>query len=163
MDIRESRIIRRAAVTGMPLVGQKALVTGANSGIGKAVAIAMAEAGAHVVVNYVTGDDEAHAVADQIAEFGGKAIVCRADVSNECQVAEMFEEMCAVFGTLDIVVANAGLQRDAPFQEMTLTQWNTVINVNLTGQFCAPARPCASSCGGARGRACRARSARSSA
>ena len=61
MDIRESRIIRRAAVTGMPLAGQKALVTGANSGIGKAVAIAMAEAGAHVVVNYVTGDDEAHA------------------------------------------------------------------------------------------------------
>src|SRR6516165_4820458 len=55
-------------------------------------------------------------------------------------VAEMFEEMCAVFGTLDIVVANAGLQRDAPFQEMTLTQWNTVINVNLTGQFlCARA------------------------
>jgi len=140
MDIRESRIIRRAAVTGMPLAGQKALVTGANSGIGKAVAIAMAEAGAHVVVNYVTGDDAAHAVADQIAEFGGKAIVCRADVSNECQVAEMFEEMCAVFGTLDIVVANAGLQRDAPFQEMTLTQWNTVINVNLTGQFlCARA------------------------
>jgi len=99
MDIRESRIIRRAAVTGMPLAGQKALVTGANSGIGKAVAIAMAEAGAHVVVNYVTGDDEAHAVADQIAGFGGKAIVCRADVSNECEVAEMFEEMCAVFGT----------------------------------------------------------------
>jgi len=100
----------------------------------------MAEAGAHVVVNYVTGDDEAHAVADQIAEYGGKAIVCRADVSNEHEVVEMFEEMCAVFGTLDIVVANAGLQRDASFQEMTLAQWNTVINVNLTGQFlCARA------------------------
>jgi len=126
MDIRESKILRRAAVTSMPLAGQKALITGANSGIGKAVAIAMAKAGA--------------AVADQIAEHGGNAIVCRADVSNECQVAEMFEEMCAVFGTLDIVVANAGLQRDAPFQEMTLTQWNTVINVNLTGQFlCARA------------------------
>jgi len=140
MDIRESTIMRRPAVTSMPLAGQKALITGANSGIGKAVAIAMAQAGAHVAVNYVAGDDEVHAVADQIAGFGGRAIVCRADVSNQHQVAEMFEEACAVFGTLDIVVANAGLQRDAPFREMTLAQWNTVINVNLTGQFlCARA------------------------
>ena len=111
MDIREAKILQRRDVTGMPLMGQKALITGANSGIGKAVAIAMAEAGASVVVNYVTGDEEAHAVADQIACFGGRAMVCRADVSNEYQVAEMFEEACAVFGTLDIVVANAGLQR----------------------------------------------------
>jgi glucose 1-dehydrogenase len=119
MDIRESKIMPRVGVTSMPLAGQKALITGANSGIGKAVAIAMAEAGAAVVVNYVTGDDEAHAIADQITGYGGRAIVCRADVSNEYQVAEMFEEACAVFGTLDIVVANAGLQRDAPFEEMT--------------------------------------------
>ncbi len=140
MDIRESKIMRRGGVAGLPLAGQKALITGANSGIGKAVAIAMAEAGASVVVNYVAGDDEAHAVADQIAGCGGRAIVCRADVANEYQVAEMVEEACAVFGTLDIVVANAGLQRDAPFEEMTLAQWNTVINVNLTGQFlCARA------------------------
>ena len=140
MDIRESKIMRRTGVASTPLAGQKALITGANSGIGKAVAIAMAEAGASVVVNYVTGDEEAHDVADQIACFGGRAMVCRADVSNEYQVAEMFEEACAVFGTLDIVVANAGLQRDAPFPEMTLAQWNTVINVNLTGQFlCARA------------------------
>ena len=140
MGIRESKIMRQAGAASMPLAGQKALITGANSGIGKAVAIALAEAGASVVVNYVTGDDEAHAVADQIAGLGGRAIVCRADVSNEYQVSEMFEEACAVFGTLDIVVANAGLQRDAPFAEMTLAQWNTVINVNLTGQFlCARA------------------------
>ena len=140
MDIRESKIMRHQAFTGLSLAGQKALITGANSGIGKAVAIAMAEAGASVVVNYVTGDDEAHAVADQIVGFGSRAIVCRADVSNECQVADMFEEACTAFGTLDIVVANAGLQRDAPFAEMTLAQWNTVLNVNLTGQFlCARA------------------------
>jgi len=140
MGIRESKIMRQAGAASMPLAGQKALITGANSGIGKAVAIALAEAGASVVVNYVTGDDEAHAVADQIAGLGGRAIVCRADVSNEYQVSEMFEEACVVFGTLDIVVANAGLQRDAPFAEMTLAQWNTVINVNLTGQFlCARA------------------------
>ena len=140
MDIRESKIMRHQAFTGLSLAGQKALITGANSGIGKAVAIAMAEAGASVVVNYVNGDDEAHAVADQIVGFGSRAIVCRADVSNECQVADMFEEACTAFGTLDIVVANAGLQRDAPFAEMTLAQWNTVLNVNLTGQFlCARA------------------------
>ena len=140
MDIRESKIMRRTGVASTPLAGQKALITGANSGIGKAVAIAMAEVGASVVVNYVTGDDEAHAVADQIAGFGGRAIMHRADVSNEYEVAEMFEEACGLFGTLDLVVANAGLQRDAPFQEMTLAQWNTVINVNLTGQFlCARA------------------------
>ena len=80
MDVRESKIMRHQAITGLPLAGQKALITGANSGIGKAVAIAMAEAGASVVVNYFTGDDEAHAVADQIAGFSGRAIVHRADV-----------------------------------------------------------------------------------
>src|SRR5205823_4051830 len=76
----------------------------------------------------------------QIAAAGGQAIALRADVSREDQVDAMFEEACAAFDTLDIVVANAGLQRDAPFEEMTLAQWNTVINVNLTGQFlCARA------------------------
>ncbi len=123
----------------------------------------MAEAGASVVVNYVAGDDEAHAVADQIAGCGGRAIVCRADVANEYQVAEMVEEACAVFGTLDIVVANAGLQRDAPFEEMTLAQWNTVINVNLTGNFPVHGLPSASSCGAARDRRSPGRSAKSSA
>jgi glucose 1-dehydrogenase len=123
-----------------PLAGQKALVTGANSGIGEAVAIALADAGAAVAVNYVAGPEEARAVTDQIAAAGGRAIAVRADVASESEVEEMFEEACAVFGTLDIVVANAGLQRDTPFEDMTLAQWNTVLNVNLTGQFlCARA------------------------
>jgi glucose 1-dehydrogenase len=140
MDIREHVEIVRPRVTDRPLAGQKALVTGANSGIGKAVAIAMAEAGAAVVINYVAGDDDAHAVADRIAADGGRAIALHADVSNEDQVEAMFDAAVATFGTLDIVVANAGLQRDAPFEELTLQQWNTVINVNLTGQFlCARA------------------------
>jgi glucose 1-dehydrogenase len=127
-------------VCGRPLAGQKALVTGANSGIGKAVAIAMAEAGAAVAVNYVTDEEQARAVTEAIARSGGTAIAVRADVSDEAQVTAMFDKACAEFGTLDIVVANAGLQRDAPFAEMTLAQWNTVISVNLTGQFlCARA------------------------
>jgi glucose 1-dehydrogenase len=139
-DTIEAFEIRSPAVGRKPLVGQKALVTGANSGIGKAVAIAFGEAGAAVAVNYVTGEDDAHAVADHIAATGAQALAVRADVSSETQVAEMFKEACARFGTLDIVVANAGLQRDAPFDEMTLTNWNSVINVNLTGQFlCARA------------------------
>jgi glucose 1-dehydrogenase len=140
MDIREHVEIVRPRVTDRPLAGQKALVTGANSGIGKAVAIAMAEAGAAVVINYVAGEDDAHAIADRITAVGGHAIALRADVSNEDQVEAMFDEAIAALGTLDIVVANAGLQRDAPFEELTLQQWNTVINVNLTGQFlCARA------------------------
>jgi glucose 1-dehydrogenase len=135
MDIRETAAIARREVAAMPLAGQTALVTGANSGIGKAVAIAMAEAGAAVAVNYVTGDAEARAVAEAITMLGGNAVAICADVSDERQVEQMFEEACGRFGTLDIVVANAGLQRDAPFEDMTLAQWNTVINVNLTGQF----------------------------
>jgi glucose 1-dehydrogenase len=91
-------------------------------------------------VNYITGDAEANSVIDHIAAAGGHAIAVQGDVSNEAEVAAMFEKTCAAFGTLDIVVANAGLQRDAPFEDMTLAQWNTVINVNLTGQFlCARA------------------------
>lgn len=140
MDIREHIAIAPVRVFAAPLTGQHALVTGANSGIGRAVAIALAEAGAAVAVNYVVGDDDAHAVTEQIVADGGQAIALRADVSREDQVDAMFEAARAAFGTLDIVVANAGLQRDAPFAEMTLTQWNTVIGVNLTGQFlCARA------------------------
>ena len=117
------------------LVGQKALVTGANSGIGRAVALALGQAGADVVVNYVAGDDAAEQVTEEIQKNGSKAYAHKADVSQEDQVQEMFRSMVAQFGTIDILVNNAGLQRDAAFHEMTLAQWNTVISVNLTGQF----------------------------
>jgi len=117
------------------LVGQKALVTGANSGIGRAVAVALGQAGADVVVNYVVGKDAAEQVVGEIRKCGSKAYAQKADVSQEDQVQEMFRSMVAQFGTVDILVNNAGLQRDAAFHEMTLAQWNTVINVNLTGQF----------------------------
>jgi glucose 1-dehydrogenase len=122
------------------LARQKALVTGANSGIGRGVAIALGQAGADVVVNYVAGDDAANAVVDEIRKAGVNAIALKADVSSEDQVAGMFAEAVKQFGTIDILVNNAGLQRDAAFREMTLAQWNTVIGVNLTGQFlCARA------------------------
>jgi glucose 1-dehydrogenase len=122
------------------LAGQKALVTGANSGIGEAAAIALGQAGADVVVNYVTGEDPAQAAVDTIRRSGVKAYAHKADVSQEDQVEDMFRRMVERFGTVDILVNNAGLQRDAAFHEMTLAQWNTVIAVNLTGQFlCARA------------------------
>jgi glucose 1-dehydrogenase len=122
------------------LAGQKALVTGANSGIGRGVALALGEAGADVAVNYVVGDAEANAVVEQIRGFGVRAVACKADVSSEQQVADMFRQAVQEFGTVDILVNNAGLQRDSAFQAMTLQQWQTVIDVNLTGQFlCARA------------------------
>ena len=122
------------------LVGQKALVTGANSGIGAAVAVALAGAGAEVAINYVAGDEAAQAVVDRIVAAGGKAKAYRADVSDEAQVQAMFAAAIADMGTVDILVANAGLQRDAAFAAMTLAQWQMVLNVNLTGQFlCARA------------------------
>ncbi|MBU6455969.1 MAG: SDR family oxidoreductase [Bradyrhizobium sp.] len=117
------------------LSGQKALVTGANSGIGKGVAVALGQAGADVVVNFVDGDDAANAVVEEIKKAGSRAYAHKADVSSEEQVAAMFARMKQEFGTTDILVANAGLQRDAAFHEMTLAQWNKVLDVNLTGQF----------------------------
>ena len=117
------------------LTGQTALVTGANSGIGAAVALALGQAGADVAVNYVVGDEAAQAVVDQITAAGGKARAYKADVSDEGAVQAMFAAVVADFGALDILVANAGLQRDAAFTQMTLAQWNTVLNINLTGQF----------------------------
>jgi len=117
------------------LAGQKALVTGANSGLGRAIAIAFGQAGADVMVNWVAGEEAAEAVVDEITRNGGRACAHRADVAREDQVVAMFRRMREEFGTIDILVNNAGLQRDAAFHDMTLEQWNTVIGVNLTGQF----------------------------
>jgi glucose 1-dehydrogenase len=117
------------------LAGQKALVTGANSGIGRGVALGLAQAGADVVVNYVAGDAAAAAVVEELHACGVKAYAHQADVSVESQVAGMFKSMIERFGTIDILVNNAGLQRDAAITTMTVEQWTTVIAINLTGQF----------------------------
>ncbi len=122
-------------MAAQPLKGQKALVTGANSGIGEAVAVALGAAGAAVVVNYVTGPEVAQQVADKIKAAGGEAMALKADVSREDEVHAMFQRMLKAWGTIDILVNNAGIQRDAPFTEMTLEQWNQVLAINLTGMF----------------------------
>ena len=110
-------------------------MTGASSGIGRAIALALGEAGADVVVNYVSGEDKAQALVEEITSKGSSALAVRADVSDETQVRDMFRTMTDRFDTIDILVNNAGLQQDAPFHEMTLSQWNRVMGVNLTGQF----------------------------
>ncbi len=117
------------------LVGQKALVTGANSGIGRGIAVQLARAGAEVMVNWVADEDATHEVVEEIESRGGRAVAHRADVSSEEEVAAMFARMIEEMGTVDILVNNAGIQSDAPFEEMTLDQWNRVLDINLTGQF----------------------------
>ncbi len=122
-------------MTHQPLKGQTALVTGASSGIGEAVARALGAAGADVVVNFAHHSDAAKRIAADIAAGGVRAMAIRADVSNEAEVQAMFREMLSAWGAIDILVNNAGLQKDAAFVDMTLEQWNTVLSVNLTGMF----------------------------
>jgi len=117
------------------LAGQKALVTGANSGIGQAVAVGMARAGADVIVNYVTNDAAAQEAVKLIEAEGVRGLAIEADVSKEIEVIDMFKKALDAFGTLDILVPNAGLQRDSALVDMTLSEWNTVLGINLTGQF----------------------------
>lgn len=122
------------------LEGQVALVTGASSGIGRATAEAMGAAGAKVVVNYRSQPEEAAKVVAEIKRGGGEAVAVKADVSDGADVDALFEAAVERFGAVDVVVANAGMQKDAGSAEMTLDDWCKVIDVNLTGQFlCARA------------------------
>ncbi len=118
-----------------PLAGQRALVTGANSGIGAAVARELAANGAKVAINYVVDEAAAAQMVNEIEKAGGVAMAIYADVSNEEDVQAMFRQMIETWGSIDILVNNAGIQRDAPFIDMTLAQWNKVMEVNLNGQF----------------------------
>ena len=120
---------------GPSLDGQVALVTGGGSGIGKGVALALAGAGADVVVNYRGGKQGAEEVVAAIRDSGRRSIASQADVSDEASVQEMFRTLLSDFGRLDILVNNAGIQMDSEIDEMTLEHWQTVIDVNLTGQF----------------------------
>jgi glucose 1-dehydrogenase len=117
------------------LQGQTALVTGASSGIGAEIARAMAAAGANVGINYRGHEEGARRLVDDITRAGGRAVALKADVSREGQVAGMFEALVSTYGTVDILVSNAGIQNDAPFTSMSLDQWHAVLEVNLTGAF----------------------------
>ena len=119
----------------LPLLGQPALVTGSSSGIGKAVAYALAAAGADVAINYSSHAGPAEELCHEIEAMGRRSIAVKADISKEEEVAALYSKAVEAFGTLHISVSNAGVQKDSPFDAMTLDQWNAVIGVNLTGQF----------------------------
>ena len=117
------------------LKGQKALVTGASSGIGAAVAVHLAACGAAVVVNYHSEAEAAQKIVEQIEAANGEAFAVKANVSKEEDVTAMFAQMLDRFGTIDILVNNSGIQKDAALIDMSLDDWNMVIETNLTGQF----------------------------
>ena len=117
------------------LSGHIALVTGASSGIGRACALALGDAGAKVVVNHFQDRENAETLVGEIETTGSEALAIDADVSNEAQVRTMFESAINRFGTIHTLVNNAGIQRDCDFVEMSLADWQSVIDVNLTGQF----------------------------
>lgn len=119
----------------LPLEGQVALVTGGNSGIGAAIVRALSSAGAAVAINYVTDPEAAEALVRETRKPGKESIAIRADVGDEAEVEKMFAEVFGHFGALDILVSNAGIQRDKPLVEMSLDEWETVLRVNLTGAF----------------------------
>lgn len=117
------------------LAGQRALVTGASSGIGRAIACAFADEGASVAVNYRSSREEAEEIVMDVQHRGGEAVAVQADVSRPDDCEWLFERTEQELGGVDVVVANAGIQRDAEFTKMTLQDWEQVLGVNLTGQF----------------------------
>ena len=137
--VRSARLTHLTTIYSMDLKlkGQVAIITGSSTGIGKACALGLAAEGVKIVINYHSSQEPALEVKKQIEDLGGEAIAVQADVSSEDDVKMLFAACLEAYGHLDILVANAGMQMDAPFTEMTLQQWNTVLAVNLTGQFLA--------------------------
>lgn len=117
------------------LEGQTAVITGGSSGIGEGISKALADAGARVVVNYSSSKEKAEKVIAEIKQKGGEGFAIKADVSREEEVVKMFSAALSRYGTVDILINNAGIQKDRKFHEMTLEEWNRVIAINLTGQF----------------------------
>jgi glucose 1-dehydrogenase len=121
---------------GKPLLkGQRALVTGGDSGIGATISEGLAEAGARVAINHSSGRGQAETLVSRIIARGGEAIAIEADVSQESQVRRMFDTLTDTWGSIDILVNNAGVQKAAPLLDMTVDDWVHVIHINLTGQF----------------------------
>ena len=120
----------------MQLQNKVAIVTGAATGIGEAIAIQMAREGAAVTIDYIAGQqDKASALVEQIKKDGGQALAVEVDVTKEDQVTHLVAQTVQTFGRLDIVVNNAGVEQEHPFLEMPLDVWNWVLAVDLTGPW----------------------------
>lgn len=117
------------------LDGKVAIITGSSRGIGKATALALAEQGGKVIVNYARSSEAADAVVTQIAEAGGEAIALRADVSKADDVDDLIKSTMDKFGRIDVLVNNAGITRDTLLLRMKPADWQAVIDLNLTGVF----------------------------
>ncbi|MFT8319454.1 MAG: 3-oxoacyl-[acyl-carrier-protein] reductase [Bacillus sp. (in: firmicutes)] len=119
----------------MKLVGKTALVTGASRGIGRSIALELAKQGANIAVNYAGSVDRANEVVQEIKDMGREAIAIQCDVSNSESVADMLKQTLAAFGTIDILINNAGITKDNLLMRMKESEWDDVINTNLKGVF----------------------------
>jgi 3-oxoacyl-[acyl-carrier protein] reductase len=117
------------------LEGKNAIVTGGSLGIGTAVALGLAREGCNVAINYRRHDTEAKEVVRKIQEMGRKGLAVKADVASFADAQNMVQTVIREFGSLDIMVCNAGINWDGVIWKMTEQQWDTVINVNLKGYF----------------------------
>src|SRR6184192_2362613 len=119
----------------MQLTGRTALVTGASRGIGRAIALALAEEGADVAVNYVSSEASAKQVVEHIHKIGRRAMLAQADVADYPDTFRMAQEVLREFGHLDILVNNAGINSDKTFVKMDHASWRKVLAINLDGVF----------------------------
>ncbi|MBW6463589.1 MAG: 3-oxoacyl-[acyl-carrier-protein] reductase [Firmicutes bacterium] len=119
----------------MDLKGRTAIITGASRGIGRATAIAIARAGADVVINYSSSEAQAASVKEQIEEFGGSAVIFKADVTDYRQCEAMVKYAIDHFNKIDILINNAGITRDNLLARMKAEEWREVIDTNLTGIY----------------------------
>ena len=119
----------------MDLTGKVALVTGASRGIGQAVAVELAKAGADVIVNYIGNEAVAQETVEKVEALGRKALKIKADVGNADEVQAMVDEAHAAFGHIDVLVNNAGITRDGLLIRMKDSDWDDVLNINLKGVY----------------------------
>jgi len=117
------------------LKGKVVVITGASKGIGRAMAIRFGQEQAKVVINYRSSEEEALEVMKEVKQAGGDAIIVRGDVTKEEDVKRLVRSAIDHYGTLDVMINNAGIENPVPSHELSLSDWNKVINTNLTGAF----------------------------
>jgi 3-oxoacyl-[acyl-carrier protein] reductase len=137
LDIKDIEILRYKDIKKkmFDLTGKKALVTGGSRGIGRGIASALAKQGADVAVNYRSNAEEGQGVVAEIRALGRESFAIQADVADINSIIAMFEQVKTRWGKLDILVNNAGILQFKPFDQITVEDWDTMLNVNLRGQF----------------------------